>query len=1084
MKHDKLGLKSGLRLMILLLLCQVPVNASADWFKPFTDWYNRHFDGIVLAETYENGIRQGLRYVNSGIAVSDSISDCHKIDSLLYVALNLYPEHAGLHELRGQYYLMAKNYDRSRYHLVKAIQYDEKNDNARRMMVRVETETGNYSSAIVYCNELLESNPYNHDLWRKKIALYDMDGNHDEAMRLLERLMTIYPESEQLRLDMAGYQDSLQRKLSRNRRVLEQERSIRSMIEKEPKAPRHYYALARLLNQTGRVEEAAEIAGMGAYACRGMKPDTLVKDTVNLARSLVVTSGSLAEMKVSILASLGRHSEAYSYMLPDTTGVSYFSNEQRRRFRQLWAEDAAVYSRYNDPYEANASYYSVRHDNDTREYLISGAIKRGYYEDALTYLKDQISYEQKKGIDTTMTVFKKYQVLKLAGRTSKARDALTSIYRPDNKSVDGDITCEYLQMRLDEGKEAMDAEQYYEAIPYLTEVRMFDSTQVDSKYANAIVDLKQVARQRIYNCMMSLKQYDQARAVLDEMNATSAIRYYDIRRASIMSSKGEYISALSILQGGYNRAAGDTLLRQALSNAYSEIALKYIKDQMEKHRLKDADSLITRALAISPTDYDLHRYGVNTALALYMRHKSAPDSIHLESRLNAANSRFPDDAHFMTKWAQYKMMCAADVADRNPQDADSIYYMVASSLTPLFNDYYDDSALSDTYAECYDHIFKYNIKQSRADFMALDRKADSALVCCPEHPTLLYWKGRINEKLKQWDVAYEYGKRAKKYDGDERSFEHRMDLIQSHLLKNSLLFEYQYSRLASEDVASANVYATYSRVLNDRNSFTVGMAYAGRDGTAIEGDTEMTKGGTGIQLSGSYEYRFSKLFSIEAYGSWSNRYFPIVSTRLRAIFDLPQDWQVSAKVGYRYLRLYTGDYEMVTPITGIDAFGSPIYGVPELARTSWISYRRRMYQCGLGVSKMLGMFYLSADGDMFYFQNKYYWNSSLKVQFYPWDSSRSHVFVTGAVGNAPESSLIDRNSSGQGNFGFEKLNTMVGFGGYLHINRYLGLGLSGSWYTMGKEKELIVGNNVDEDIINEGTYENRFYLNASVSINF
>lgn len=1086
-------------LLMLTLSCHSICNADND-----SDWFKRHFEGVVMADDYDRYIRQSLRYTNrrlvfaknkaDSIAKYQQLKDSLKVDSVFNVSLKKYPEHAGLNELRGQDYLFMKEYDKARYHLIKAIQYDDKNDNARLMMVKVETETRHYASAIVYCNELLETNPYNQDLWRKKIALYDMDGNHAEAMRLQERLMTIYPESEQLRKDMAGYYESEQKRLSASMRVVEQESALRKMIEMEPKASRHYYALASLLNRTGRVEEAAEIAGMGAYACRGMKPDTLVWDTVNLAKSLLVTSDSLANMKVRILASLGRHSEAYSYMLRDTTGVVYFDNDGRRKFREVWAGDAAVYSHYNDPYEANLRYYNVRHDGEVLEYLLSTAIKRGYYEDALGYINDKIKAVKKSGKDAESAksdslLFKKYQIQKLMGSTSKARETLLSIYPP--KSGRDTIATEYLQMRLDQGKEEMDAEQYYEAIPYLTEVRTFDTTRVASKLVNEIKDMKQTARQRLYNCMMSLKQYDEARAVLDEMNAASAMRYYTIRQATILSSKGEYLSALSILRKEYNENnAQDSILKQATANAYSDIALRYIKDQMEKHRLKDADAIISEALTLTPRDYDLHRYGINTAMALYARHRRdsrdnvrKEDSVRLESRLAKANNTFPKDSHFMTKWAQFRMMCAAD---RTPEEAESIYNVVVDSLAPLFDVYYDDLSLIDTYAECYDHIFKYNIKQNAADMnalRALDGKADAALVRCPEHPTLLYWKGRINEKLKNWDIAYENGKLARKYEGDERSLEHRMDLIQSRMHKNNLTFEYQYSRLASEDVVSGNAYVTYTWT-GKRHSFSGGLAYAGRDGSASNGDTEMTKGGTGIQVSGSYGYRFSVLFSLEAYGAWSNSYFPVVSTRVRAIFDLPHDWQLSARVGYRYLKLYTGNYEMVAPVIGIDATGNPIFGVPELARTGWTSFHRRMYQCGIGAAKTLDKFYLSVEGDWFRFQDKNYWNGSLKMQFYPWETSRTHVFVTGAVGNAPESSLIDRNSTGRGYFGFAKLNTMVGMGGYLHINHYLGLGLSGSWYTMGKEKELIIGNNVDEDIINEGSYENRFYLNASLSITF
>ena len=59
----------------------------------------------------------------------------------------------------GKYWFHEKNYDQSRYHLVKAIDDNYNNVNAKHLLVDVEDITENYSSAICYVNELLEVNP-------------------------------------------------------------------------------------------------------------------------------------------------------------------------------------------------------------------------------------------------------------------------------------------------------------------------------------------------------------------------------------------------------------------------------------------------------------------------------------------------------------------------------------------------------------------------------------------------------------------------------------------------------------------------------------------------------------------------------------------------------------------------------------------------------------------------------------------------------------------------------------------------------------------------------------------------------------
>lgn len=109
------------------------------------------------------------------------------------------PEDSDMRMLVGKYYIHRKDYSRARYELVKSLKSAPANVESKHMLVAVETETGRYSSAICYVNELLEVNPYWKGLWRKKIELYRHLGNHVEADRLLKRISQIYPEDSQLK---------------------------------------------------------------------------------------------------------------------------------------------------------------------------------------------------------------------------------------------------------------------------------------------------------------------------------------------------------------------------------------------------------------------------------------------------------------------------------------------------------------------------------------------------------------------------------------------------------------------------------------------------------------------------------------------------------------------------------------------------------------------------------------------------------------------------------------------------------------------------------------------------------------------
>ena len=76
--------------------------------------------------------------------------------------MKIFPTDPDMRWLMGKYYYQFKNYDQSRYQLIKCIENEYNHVQAKQLLVNVEEETKHYSSAICYVNELLEVNPY----WR------------------------------------------------------------------------------------------------------------------------------------------------------------------------------------------------------------------------------------------------------------------------------------------------------------------------------------------------------------------------------------------------------------------------------------------------------------------------------------------------------------------------------------------------------------------------------------------------------------------------------------------------------------------------------------------------------------------------------------------------------------------------------------------------------------------------------------------------------------------------------------------------------------------------------------------------------
>ena len=79
---------------------------------------------------------------------------------LLDEGLKRYPDVSTLNELAGRYYYHKKAYDDARFYLVRALRDNNANVEAKQLIINVEEETRNYSSAICYVNELLEIHPY------------------------------------------------------------------------------------------------------------------------------------------------------------------------------------------------------------------------------------------------------------------------------------------------------------------------------------------------------------------------------------------------------------------------------------------------------------------------------------------------------------------------------------------------------------------------------------------------------------------------------------------------------------------------------------------------------------------------------------------------------------------------------------------------------------------------------------------------------------------------------------------------------------------------------------------------------------
>ena len=943
---------------------------------------------------------------------------------LLDEAIQKYPQMSAFHELMGKYYShladgeapvnATAKYDKARYHLIRAINIDEKNVQARFLMLHVETETKHYSSAIVYCNDLLEENPYNEDLWRKKIDLYRHLGNNAEADRLLERLYTIYPGDDQLRKDLVERMSLKSTAQRDNGDSQGQEQSLRQLIDIDPKNPDHYFALTNLLYRLGRIDEAAEVAGQGAAT---------------------TSRAEFVEKRASMLCEMNRHREAVEYV---RSIMGQNKNGGLARLLKQLETDAARASQYNDVYISYAKLYESQHTMEALDFLVNTSIERWYLDDALMYIEESL---KRKGESKKM-LYNQYLINKRLGNTRKANTLLKNLH--ERYPEDEGITEEAMIALLDDAKELMDQDQYAEAAPILESVLL----------ADAYPYIKEAATQRLYNCYYQSKQYAKAEKMLGEIEGFKRIT----QTAALYNAWGKPKLALDFLASAYAECPeSDTDTRNLIANSYEEISLPYVKDLLATNRVTEANKQLKEAVGICPDNMDLLRYGINAA-------QRKGETAAVAQYIAKGRSLYPNDPYFILKEAQQRHLSGD-------------HRSTLDEIAPLLQEYAGDSLLTSLYVESSIDIANECLRDKQPD-EAL-RIIRAALDIDPENPELYYVQGQAYEYKKEWIRAYESYKHYKPGYAEVAEHKHHLEELFQHTFRNAISLEYQQARPGDADIISGNAYINYSRICNNRTNFNVGMAYAGRDGASDSKDTEMTRGGTGVQFSGGLEHAFTGRFTGKVELAGATRYFPIVMARLTGTYDLKRDWMVSAYACYRLLRSYSGVYGWQRNIVGYDNL-TPIYGDPEYVRTGWSDSKKSMLQIGASASKTIEKFILSGEVSGLLFAKHAYFNANAKMKFFPVEGKGSHLFAVIGLGTAPESSLIDRSMP----VGFDKLNTFVGCGGSYFVNRWLTLDVSGAWYTMLSQSERLSTSYIATDPLIEESYRNNFYIHASAQISF
>ncbi|WP_264845959.1 tetratricopeptide repeat protein [Capnocytophaga catalasegens] len=520
---------------------------------------------------------------------------------LLDKALIESPNDADLLALLGIYYYQKQMYDKARFNLLKSIEINPTNEEAKQVLTNIEIATKNYSSAICYINELLEISPYDPELWRKKIAVYREQGNDIEALRLLKRVRIIYPQDEQFKKDYLYSLQELSVQEKKKGNIDQAVKMDEETIKINPKDEQGYVRLINNYLMAGDREKAL------LYVNRGLENLPHNKNLVN--------------RKIGILTEMNRYVEAVDFIQKEMKKGNV-SSEMVLNYNDILSQ-AAQYQNQNDPYVLYGKLFENNPlNNEALDYLISNSISKGYYQEALVYIDKGMLLKGR----TKELLVKKYLVYKLLNREGQAINLLEELYK--EYPTDIDIKNDYLQYRYQRGKE-------------LAQEAMCDEAIIDFEFVAYQNDneWQENAMKSLFNCYFQKKKYDKALQIAEVLGQKYP-QEGEVKKAAIYHVQGEYEKALAI----YNKLI-ETQKNEKFVDGYEEIAIEYIKQLNAAGNTIKAYEQSKKLVELKPTSNQGLKYLIVVASTLNKSDEAL-------SYIKKGAELYPHDLFFVIKQAQ------------------------------------------------------------------------------------------------------------------------------------------------------------------------------------------------------------------------------------------------------------------------------------------------------------------------------------------------------------------------------------------------------------------------------------------------
>ncbi|MDM1346033.1 tetratricopeptide repeat protein [Myroides marinus] len=518
------------------------------------------------------------------------------------------PNDSDLHMLLGKYYHHLKQYDKARYELNKAIEITPENIDAKHILVNVETETKRYSSAICYVNEILEVSPYLKSLWKKKIHLYELQGNQVEADRLRKRLFQIYPNDQELKKD---YTYSIEVEASKNRISGDIDKAIslnKELVKNSPDNLEYHLVLINDFIKGGDTTNAL------MYTERAL--------------AVFPHNSTLLNKKIGILADQKNYDVLLSFLQQNKLSKQY----------DYYALEAARHAKLNDPFELYSKVLNTNSRNEEAfNYVYNQLVGQQQYEEALHQLT---KFKKASGASKALTL-KELQLYSRMGNKAKEASLIKELYR--NYPTDVEVQDAYYRIALEEAKSYMQEEQYELAI------EKWNSVLNSGKQ-----DTRMLAYMGLYNSYLAKGDYGSALHILNQYELQSSEnKHLGFKKADIYFKLHNYNSALSAYEEELISLNQEQ--RTFYLKGYEELCTAVVKEHNENFLYNESLYYIKRWLAHDPTNRTALVYGVNLSHQLKREEE-------LDRYLQKGVTAYPEDVFFQVKLAEYQGKSVTDFA--------------------------------------------------------------------------------------------------------------------------------------------------------------------------------------------------------------------------------------------------------------------------------------------------------------------------------------------------------------------------------------------------------------------------------------